>query len=167
MPCRWKKMVITIGFLVVWNLWFCSTFVSGGGFGGENFGLKAKKKTVTRGPPKIARRAPLGGRWRRVLRTIFHHNTPWASNDSWETIWNCAAAQVQRSKIEKLMKKIGVSGWNFWFIKTLKMMISWCLEIDLWSFGTHFESFGYLLTSLFKKSIKNDTKMTPKLVVSR
>ena len=43
-------------------------------------------------------------------------------------------------------------------------MIFPCLKIDLGSFWTHLESFGFFLDAFFVFSVQNDPKMTPKLV---
>ena len=46
--------------LIVQNLWESESFVSGGVFDGENFGLKAKKKTHKRTPQKCPKGPPEG-----------------------------------------------------------------------------------------------------------
>ena len=116
-----------------------------------------RKKTVTRGPPKIARRAPLRGRWRRVLRTT------WFTNDQGSRAPSKREPLLWFSTPRRSFS--GSKRENFWFFKILKNMISQCSKIDLSSFWNHFESCGYFLNAFFVFSIQNDPKMTPKVVV--
>ena len=102
LPCRWKKMVITIGFLMVWNPCDSEAFLSGGVFDDENFGLKTKKNNRRRTPQNC----PKGPPGRKLEESASHQiqhqptlNLHWLMGAE----WNCAAAQVQRSKIEILV----------------------------------------------------------------
>ena len=59
-PYRWKKMLITIGFLMVWNPCDSEAFVSGALFDAENLGLKTKKTCHRRTPQKCPKGPPEG-----------------------------------------------------------------------------------------------------------
>ena len=45
---------------MVWNQIYKEAFVSGGGFDGENFGLKAKKNLSQEDPPNVPEGPPWG-----------------------------------------------------------------------------------------------------------
>ena len=75
-----------------------------------------RKKPTARGPPKIARRAPLGGSWRRVLRTIYHPNTSETSSDSWEPneIARQRRSSGQKSKFWWWNSTVSGGIFDFW-----------------------------------------------------
>ena len=59
-PCSHRKIMITMRILIVQNVWDFEAFASGGGFDGENFGLKTKEKPHKRTPQKCPKGPPDG-----------------------------------------------------------------------------------------------------------
>ena len=154
-PCRWKKMMITIGFLIVWNPWDSEAFVSRGAFDDENFGLKTKKTCHRRTPQNCPKGSPEG----KLKESASHHMIhKWSRKSS---AFQARAALVIFDSAEVVF---GVETWKFLIFEILKNMISQCLKIDLGSFVNHLESCGYFLNAFFMFSIQNDPKMTSKLV---
>ena len=99
---------------IQWIFWFWSPIWS------HKPRFERRKKTVTRGPPDSARRAPLRRSGRRVLRTMINETHPehlWYTRRSiWrETLWWIFGRRRVFS---------GTSGWIFVGLKFLKMMIS-------------------------------------------